>query len=201
MPGTLLTIGHSNHSVERLIEILRSHGVTAVADLRSTPYSRHNPDFNREYLQKKFREKGIAYAYLGRELGARPNNPSFYEHGKVQFRKLAQSDLFRAGLRRIMKGAQSFKIALLCAEKEPLACHRTLLVARELVAQGIPVAHIHSDGTLESHDEAMNRLVRILGLSDKDLYRTREEMISEACALQEQRIAYFDDDLHEEATA
>lgn len=198
---TVLTIGHSNHSVERLFELLRAHGVTAVADVRSLPYSRVNPDFNREFFQEKLKDNGIVYVYLGRELGARPDDPGYYEHGKVQYLKLSQSNLFKAGLHRVFKGAQSYRLVLLCAEREPLACHRTLLVAKELVALGIPVAHIHADGSLESHDEAMTRLICMLGMSDKDLYRTRQEMIEDACALQAQRIAYVDEDLRTEASA
>jgi len=201
MQEPIFTIGHSNHSLEKLIELLRTHGVTAVADVRSSPYSRSNPDFNREFLQQRLKENGIVYVFLGRELGARPDDPSYYEKGKVQYRKLSESALFREGLHHVLEGAKSFRLVLLCAEKEPLACHRTLLIARELVASGLPVAHIHADGSLESHSKAMTRLLRILGKSDKDLYRTREELIADACALQEQRIAYTDEDAREEASA
>jgi uncharacterized protein (DUF488 family) len=197
----VLTIGHSNHSVEKLLDLLRVHNVTAIADVRSSPYSRANPDFNREFLQQKLKDSGIMYVFLGRELGARPNDPGYYERGRVQFSRLSQSALFKEGLDRVMKGAGLFCLALLCAEKEPLACHRTLLVARELVARGVLVAHIHADGSLEAHDEAMGRLVRMLGMPAKDLYRTPEEVVSDACALQEQRIAYVDEDLREEASA
>jgi uncharacterized protein (DUF488 family) len=198
---SVFTIGHSNHSVDKFIDLLREHDITAIADVRSLPYSRTNPDFNREFLQKKLKAVGIVYVYLGRELGARPNDPSYYEHGRVQYRKLSKSPLFREGLERVLRGAQSFHLSLLCAEKEPLVCHRTLLVARELVVVGASVTHIHADGTLEPHSAAMNRLVRILGMDDKDLYRSREEMIADACALQEERIAYVDEDLRKEASA
>jgi uncharacterized protein (DUF488 family) len=195
------TIGHSNHSLEKLIQLLRAHDVTALGDVRSSPYSRANPQFNREFLQEKLKDGGIAYVFLGRELGARPDDPGYYEHGKVQFRRLSQSAPFKEGLDRVMKGAALFNLALLCAEREPLACHRTLLVARELVARGVAVTHIHADGSLETHDEAMGRLIRMLGMPEKDLYRNREVIISDACALQEQRIAYVDEDLRKEASA
>ncbi len=198
---TILTIGHSNHSVEKVIELANVHGVTAVADVRSLPYSRFNPDFNREFLQRKLKEKGIVYIFFGRELGARPEDAAYYNQGKVQYRKLSQSVHFKEGLSRLLTYAKSFNLVLLCSEKEPLACHRTLLVARELVALSISVAHIHADGSLESHSEAMTRLLRMLGKPDKDLYRTREEIIEDACALQEQRIGYYDEDAREEASA
>lgn len=196
---TVLTIGHSNHPLERFIELLRAHEVTAVADVRSAPYSRFNPNFNREPFQEVLKEHGIAYVFLGRELGARSKDPTCYEQGRVQYRKLAQTDLFRAGLQRVVRGGHSYRLALLCAEKEPLACHRALLVSRELEGLGVPVAHIHADGNLEPHAEAMTRLLGMLGMSDTDLFRTKEELIAEACALQEQQIAYVDEDMREEA--
>lgn len=197
----ILTIGHSNHSVERFLTLLWAQGVTAVADVRSSPYSRINPDFNREFLQKKLKENGIAYVFLGRELGARPSDPSYYEKGRVQFQRLSQSPAFKEGLQRVLEGAQSYRLVLLCAEAEPLSCHRTLLVARQLTALAVPVAHIHADGTLESHDEAMTRLLQMLGKPKADLYRSNQEMIEDACALQEKRIAYTDEDMREEASA
>jgi len=130
-----------------------------------------------------------------------PDDPSYYENGRVQYGRLSQSALFRSGLHRVLDGTESYKLVLLCAEKEPLACHRTLLVARALVALGVSVTHIHADGSLESHNDAMTRLIRILGMSDKDLYRSKEELIADACALQERRIAYVDEDLRAEASA
>ena len=197
----VLTIGHSNHSIEKLLELLRVHGVTAIADVRSSPYSHVNPDFNRELLRQRLKENGIVYVYLGRELGARPEDPKYYVGGRVQYQQLCQSQVFQMGLRRVLKGARSYTISLLCAEKEPLACHRTLLVGRALASSGVAVAHIHADGNLEPHDDAMSRLITILGMSDRDLYRTREEMIADACLRQEQRIAYVDEDLRKEASA
>jgi uncharacterized protein (DUF488 family) len=199
--ATVLTIGHSNHRLEDLITLLRTHAVTAVADVRSAPYSRSNPHFNREALQDSLKLNRIAYVFLGRELGGRPDNPNCYIEGKVQYRKLAQTPLFRKGLDRILKGTRSHRIALLCAEAEPLLCHRAILVAQELAATGVPVVHIHSNGVLESHEEAMSRLVEMRGLPDKDLYRTKEQIIADACAAQEKRIAFDNEQLSEKASA
>ena len=201
MTPQVLTIGHSNHSLERFVALLRQHSIGAIADVRSAPYSRVNPAYNREPLQASLKKEGIAYVCLGEELGARAKDPALYENGRVQYRKLAQTELFKSGLQRIVRGAESYRLALLCAEKEPLNCHRTILVSRELEALGVSVSHIQADGTLESHDEAMSRLLRMLGLAEGDLYSTREEMIAEACARQEQRIAYVDEEMREEASA
>src|SRR5258707_1326545 len=160
--SAVLTIGHSNHTFERLVELLRMHGIAAVADVRSSPYSRFNPDFSREPLHDALKTRGILYVYLGRELGGRSDDPNCYVEGRVSYEKLAQRPLFKAGIQQLLNGAQLFRTALLCAEREPLACHRTLLVAKELVSLGIPVSHIHADGKLETHSDAMTRLIKML---------------------------------------
>lgn len=198
---TVLTIGHSNHPVTRLVSLLRAHGVTAIADVRSSPYSRSNPQFNRTLLHESLKAEGIAYVFLGRELGGRPDDASCYAEGKVQYNRLAQTSLFKKGLARVIKGAQSHRISLLCAEGEPLVCHRTILVAQELALQGVPVSHVHGNGSLEPHAEAMSRLVGLLGLTDNDLYRHKEEIIADACALQAKRIAYESEDTRVKASA
>jgi len=193
--ATVLTIGHSKHSAETLMELLHGQAVAVVIDVRSQPYSRFNPDFNRESLTESLRKHGIEYRFLGRELGARSGDPSCYEKGRVQYRRLAERNLFKEGLRRVIESAQSQRVALLCAEKEPLACHRTILIGRELEAAGVPVAHIHADGTLESHSDALVRLLRMLGMPEQDLFRTKDQLIADAYAAQEERIAFVSDDV------
>lgn len=196
---TILTIGHSNHPRAHVVGLLKANGVTAVADVRSSPYSRLHPDFNREPLQKALKSEGFAYVFLGDELGARSRDPACYSDGKVQYRKLAQTELFRRGLDRVLQGAELNRIALLCAERDPLACHRSILVARELEARGAAIEHIHADGTREPHAVALNRLLTLVGLPEADLFRGREELIEDAYTLQEQRIAYVSETLRAEA--
>lgn len=186
----ILTVGHSNHSLERVIELLEMNSATSVADVRSVPYSRLHPDFNRESLQRALDVHGVRYVFLGRELGARSDDPSCYEDGRVRYRKLAQTELFREGVARVMSEAKCDRIALLCAEKEPLACHRSLLVARELESLGASILHIQSDGSLEPHTDSLSRLLAMLQMPESDLFRTREQLIDEAYARQEQRVAY-----------
>ena len=178
MERQVFTIGHSTQAAERFIMLLNKHGITAVADVRSTPYSRMNPQYNREDLRTALNDAGISYAFLGKELGARSDNKACYHDGKVQYGLLAQTDLFRHGIDRVREGTQNFRIALMCAEKEPLECHRTILVARELERAGLEVQHILGDGRLESHVEAMNRLVRLLHLPEGDMFSSREPVES-----------------------
>lgn len=189
------TIGHSTHSIEAFLKLLRKHDVTAVADVRSAPFSRFNPQFNKDTLQSSLAVHGIKYVFLGRELGARSDDPACYEDGRVQYARLARTALFKAGLERVVEGASEYRIALMCAEKEPLECHRTLLVARALASQGAEIEHILADGNLESHESAMTRLLDIVGLPQLDLFSSREQLFEEAMARQEQRIAYVDEKL------
>ena len=187
-----LTIGHSSHTLERFMALLQQYRVTALADVRSMPYSRFSPQFNRTPLKEHLSENGIRYVFLGRELGARPEDPSCYIDGRVQYRKLAQTALFMSGIERVTKGAAKYRIALMCAERDPLDCHRTLLIGRALVDLFVQVDHVLSDGSLESHADAMSRLLNLTSIPDQDLFRSRAELISEALKKQEDRIAYLD---------
>lgn len=196
----ILTIGHSTHPFEAFVALLRQHGVTAVADVRSSPFSRFNPQFSMEPLKRSLQAEQIKYSFLGRELGARSEDRSCYENGRVIYSRLARTELFRSGLERVMTGAHDHRIALLCAEKEPLECHRTLLVARALDELGVPVQHILADGRLEPHAEAMERLLGVVGLPPADLFQSRQALITKALAKQEERVAYVDEKLAAEAT-
>lgn len=169
--------------------MLAQHRIQAVADVRSMPYSRRHPQFSRKALPESLKANGIAYVFLGKELGARSTDPACYENGRVQFRKLAATSLFRSGIRRVLDGSQQMRIALMCAEKDPLNCHRTLLVARELVALGNKVNHILADGEIETHETTMIRLCKQLDIKE-DLLRAPEELENDAYAAQEEKIAY-----------
>jgi uncharacterized protein (DUF488 family) len=196
---SVLTIGHSTHKIETFVGLLRKHGVTALVDVRSAPFSRFNPQFNKDALERDLKAQGIQYVFLGRELGARSDDPACYENGRVQYARLAQTAVFRSGLDRVMDGATKYRLALMCAEKEPLECHRTLLVARALVERGVAVEHILADGSLESHDAALTRLLELVGLPEHDLFRGRQQLIDEGMARQEERIAFVDEKLAAEA--
>ena len=187
----IYTIGHSNHSLENFVMLLAKHGITAVADVRSAPYSRFNPQFNREALVKRLQTHGVKYVFLGGELGGRPDDRNCYENGRIRYDRVARSDRFRAGLQRLIEGAEQHHIAIMCAEKEPLDCHRTLLVARALHEQGVGIGHILADGGIEAHRQSMDRLLATYRLEpDGDLLSTREESIATAIERQAARKAY-----------
>jgi len=190
MEEILYTIGHSTHPLDRFVELLNVHGIGAVCDVRSSPYSRYNPQFNRETVQAELKKHGMAYVYLGKELGPRSDDPGCYENGKVQYDRLAKTELFREGIKRVKEGMKTYRIALMCAEKDPVMCHRTILVCRPLSGASIRIAHILENGALEPHESAMNRLRELLKLPESDMFRSSEQMIQEAYDLQGQKIAH-----------
>jgi uncharacterized protein (DUF488 family) len=185
------TIGHSNHPIQEFLALLLRHEITAVADVRSTPYSRFNPQFRREKLQAALAEVGVQYVFLGEELGARSQDPACYDAaGRVSYAKLARTPLFRRGIERLKSGLAQHRISIMCAEREPLECHRTILVSRQLVREAVAVTHILGDGSLETHEHAMQRLVSSLGLSAPDLFGGATDLIEQAYELQAARMAY-----------
>ena len=185
----VFTIGHSNHSLEVLIALLRHHEITALADVRSSPFSRFSPQFNKTSLEQETKSHSIKYVFLGRELGARPKDLSLYESGQVQFERLKDTTLFRKGVERVIQGAKQYTIALMCAEKDPLQCHRFLLVACELEELGMPVAHILATGEVELHEATLARLHGAVDTRQDDLFDPKEDLILSS---QKKRIAYVD---------
>jgi uncharacterized protein (DUF488 family) len=188
-------VGHSTNTFDQLLSLLRLHEITAVADVRSKPYSRLNPQFNKEPFKAALKECGLSYVFLGDELGARSPDPNCYINGKVQYELLGQTAAFRTGLERLQTGATKFRVAMMCAEKEPLMCHRTILVSRHLHGQGFNVRHILGTGDLEDHEFSITRLLTLLRLPDADMFRTRAEIITQAYTMQAERIAYGSDEM------
>lgn len=189
---TVFTIGHSTHSVAKLTELLMEHGVTAVADVRSKPYSRVNPHFNKDDLERSLRAFGLAYVFIGHQLGGRPADRRSYVDGKLQYDRLARTREFSVGLNRVIKGARNERIALMCAEKDPLKCHRAILISRHLAERAISVEHIMEDGRLERHADSESRLLIEVGIGQPELFRSRVERIAEAYQRRGQQIAYSD---------
>lgn len=192
MTATLFTIGHSNHPIEHVIGLLLCHGVTALADVRSAPFSRFTPQFNQEQLRSALRGAGLHYVFLGRELGARSTDPSHYRDGKAQYDLMAQSPEFQRGLDRLRIGIQTQRIALMCAEKDPLECHRTMLVGVRMRSPEIALVHILATGELETHEAAEQRLLARHQLAEPELFRSADERLAEAYRRQCDLIQYED---------
>ena len=189
---TAFTIGHSNHPAEVFLKLLLGQGIEEVVDVRSSPHSRFNPQFNRKRLQAALEEAGMGYAFMGGALGGRPADPRCYDaEGRVQYDRIAETEAFREGMGQVGRRAGDRRIALMCSEKEPLHCHRTLLLAHLLTQGGLGVSHILADGAVEDHAAAMDRLLARLGFSrDGDMFRSRERLIADAVGRQARQVAY-----------
>ena len=196
--ASVLTIGHSNHAIVDFLRLLREHAVGVVADVRSAPYSRFNPHFNREALPPELRGAGIGYVYLGSELGGRSDDPACYRNSRICYDRVVETSRFQNGLRRLAKGMAEHRIVLMCSEKEPLHCHRTLLVAQALNAEGVNISHIHADGELESHAAVMDRLLASFGLHPQDdlLGEPRGALVETAIRKQTMRVGHALDASH-----
>ena len=188
----LYTIGHSNHTIEDFIILLKQHGINCAADVRSASYSRYRPQFNKDAIASELEAAGIAYMFLGKELGGRPKDLSCYEDGCVDFRRVAKRDEFKRGIERLLADVPKYRIALMCAEKDPLQCHRTILVSRHLKKHNIHIKHILADGNIEEHTEAERRLVRMLKAEPALFESTKKETetIEQAYDQQAKRISY-----------
>jgi uncharacterized protein (DUF488 family) len=161
-----------------------------VVDVRSAPFSRMFPQFNQETLKNALSDASIGYLFLGDQIGGRSNDPDDYLDGQVLYKALANKEAFKTGIERLKEGSAKYRIALMCSEKEPLDCHRTLLVSQALASNEIVVGHIHADGTVEVHADALVRLLSLHNLSSPDLFSDDTGRVQEALTLQEKKIAY-----------
>lgn len=145
----LWTIGHSNHEFGSFVDLLRQECVEYIADVRSYPYSRHAPQFNREDLQAALRAHSIGYLFLGEELGGRPSREEHYDaEGHALYGAMADEPAFAGAIDRLLRGAAKHRIALVCSEGDPHDCHRRLLVGKVLTDNGAELRHLLRDGTI-----------------------------------------------------
>jgi uncharacterized protein (DUF488 family) len=186
------TIGHSNHSAVRFIDLLHGAGIDCVADVRSTPFSRRNPQFSQKPLAASLKDAGIDYWFLGDALGARPKDADCYEGGKASYARIAATPAFQEAIHALIDGSHAKRIALMCAEKEPLDCHRTILVGRALALRDTELAHIHADGRVESQDDLEQRLLH-LAKEQVDLLSSRDAALTRAYDKRAQQMAFTSD--------
>ena len=189
MPFPVFTVGHSTHSLESFEALLLQHEIAVVCDVRSTPFSRFAPQFNRPSLESHFADSRIEYAFLGRELGARRQEEECYREGRADYELIAQTDAFQSGVTQLVVASSILRVALMCSERDPLTCHRMILISPQLVSREVEVRHILGDGSVEHHTETEKRLLRVVGVTE-NLVTGAPEALSLAYRRQAQRIAY-----------
>ena len=167
----LLSIGHSNVQLERFVAMLHAAGVNAIADVRSAPLSRRFPWFSGKALAARLIQDGIGYEAYGDGLGGRPRAPDLYSDGIADYEVMARQPEFQVAIDKLLAAAARCRVCLMCAEREPLDCHRCLLVARRLAERRLTVGHILHDGTIEPHAATERRLLALSGEGD-DLFVT-----------------------------
>src|SRR5947209_1402868 len=182
----VLTVGHSNRSLAEFLDLLRAHGVHRIVDVRSAPYSRFVPHFNRESLAAALDAAGIVYGYAGDYLGGRPNDPTCYFEGQVpegkanylelvNYAEVARRDWYLRGIDRLIERAVECTTAVLCSEEDPARCHRHRLIARTLRSRQIDVRHLRSNGTIEPADLTEERIMQDEGAAQPGLFDALEK--------------------------
>lgn len=184
----LFSIGHSNIPIDRFIGMLHGAGVNAVADVRSKPVSRYCPWFSAKNLVSRLQQEGMLYLSFGESLGGRPSDPALYCDGAADYEAMAKRLEFPAALDRLLAETARSRICLICAEREPLDCHRGLLVARALAERDLAVGHILFDGTIEPHTRTEQRL---LAWHDPDAFVSgQRELLAAAYRSRTRAVAY-----------
>ncbi len=188
----VLSIGHSTLDYEQFAERLNAAGVTAIADVRTSPFSRNFGHFNRDVLKNALARDGIAYVFLGKELGGRPKGDEFYTDGVADYEKMAKSDMFRKGLERVEQGARKYRIAMMCSERSPLDCHRCLLVGRALAERGVTVYHLLPDGETVAQPEIEEQLLAMAGKHHDDMFASPAERLNDAYRERARKVAFVE---------
>ena len=190
MSFDLFSIGHSNIAAEHFLALLRDVGVDTIADVRSTPFSRRFPWFSGKNLAATLTQHDMTYLAYGDTLGGRPRDTALYRDGVADYEAMARQPDFQIGLDRLLADAARARVCLMCAEREPLDCHRCLLVARSLAERGLTIGHILHDGTVEPHTATEQRLLALTGATD-DLFVTgQDERLAAAYRHRARAVAY-----------
>ena len=168
----IFTIGHSLHDRETFLRLVSSHGVNAIADVRSRPVSGRAPHFSQSRLKEWLAGCDISYVFLGAELGGIPSSQNFYDpSGRVRYDLVAKDGLFQSGIARVISGSHKYSVAIMCAEGDPHCCHRHNLITPSLISAGVEVAHILKDGSVEYVDKNNGLLSDFPLLSPKAMKR------------------------------
>jgi uncharacterized protein (DUF488 family) len=169
----IFTIGHSNHDPDHFYELLSLHGIEVLVDIRSWPHSRFVEWADAGVLPRLVAEAGVRYLFLGKELGGRPEGDDFYDSdGHVLYGKVAQQDWFKEAIERLERGAEDYRVAIMCSEENPAHCHRRLLVSKVLLEHGMTVAHIRKEGQVEIESGPLKLSEGTLFEDEESLWRS-----------------------------
>ncbi|MCF2643501.1 DUF488 domain-containing protein [Roseburia hominis] len=195
----LFTIGHSQHTIDYFVYLLNKYSINYVLDVRSTPYSKYAEQFNKGNISVFLNKVNIHYFFMGKYFGARPIETSLYsEKGYLDFEKVAQSERFNKGMENVILGLErGNRIALMCTEKDPMDCHRAIMVSRAFDKKGIKVKHILPNGDIQTQRQLDNKLADKyfpnrgqLSIFNYENIMSEEEYISQAYRKRNEEIGY-----------
>ena len=202
----VFAIGHSNYPYEKFIEIIKNYNINCIVDIRKTPYSKYNVQYNKETFRDRLKKDGYIYVYMGDEFGVkRDSKESYNSEGYADFEKVVNEEIFLNGVKRLKKGINmGYNIVLLGAMQEPIRCHRSILVGRFLNKEGIKVKYILNDGNLANQDDIEEDLlnkyfedrkqISIESLMGKE--KSRQELIEQAYKLANREIGYRSENIN-----
>lgn len=201
----IFTIGHSNYLYEKFISMINKYDINCVVDIRETPYSKYNVQYNREAFKESLKKDNIAYIYMGNEFGAkRQTKESYNEEGYADFTKVIKEDIFLKGVERLKKGIQmGYKIVLLAAMQDPIRCHRSIMLGRYLNQNGFDIKYILHEGNLGNQNDIEESLLNKYFIDRNQLSidtllgtsKTRDDMIEEGYMLANKEIGYRTEDI------
>lgn len=200
MKKTIYTIGHSSHTIENFVNLLKEYDINCIVDVRSTPYSKFHSQFNRENIKSELKKHGIYYIFMGEELGARRSDRSLYTiKGYLDFEKTVKSSKFLKGISRIKEGlSKGFNIVLMCSEKDPMACHRSIMIAKYFSDNNFIVKNILDNGVIITQEEITKKLVDIyfpnrdqISMLPEENIKDYEELVRRSYRQRNEEIGYI----------
>lgn len=189
MIRTIYTIGYAGHSIQSLVKLLQATGITVLADVRSTPFSSRKPEMDKPALMQALRDGGMRYIFMGEQLGGRPRNPKLYRAGKIDPQALLAHQEYKEGVTRLIAGATEHTICLLCAERDPVTCHRGLYIAESLQDAGMQVRHL-IDNQPEDHQATRARMAGLANMAHADLFASETDLRSMVIEHMREKIAF-----------
>jgi uncharacterized protein (DUF488 family) len=197
---SLHTVGHSNHTFKYFLNLLLINNIHCIVDVRSTPYSQFVPQFDTDKIKQELHANGIHYIYLGKELGARREDKRLYTNGYLDFAKIRTCDkCFQSGIKRVIEGVnKGFSISIMCTEKDPIDCHRSILISKAFIDIGYNISHIKENGKIETHKDLEQRLIYLFfpDIDQTSIFdvlngpKSREELLEKAYVLKNKEIGY-----------
>ena len=188
--NTLYTIGYTSYRIEEFVKTLQLFSIKALVDVRSLPYSSRYPEYNKENLKVLLQKNNIFYLYFGDGFGARPDCEDCYINNEAMYSLIARTSKFKEYKKRIINGLEKYNIVLLCAETDPLRCHRNILICRNIKNDFSNISHILKNNIIEKNTESEKRLLKEYSLEQNDLFSSFEDRLESAYDMRSKEIQY-----------